>query len=189
MVQEQGKIIVIVAPSGTGKSTLIKRLKISFPNIRESISDTTRSVREGEEHGKNYFYISKEEFERNIQKNAYLEYATVHGNYYGTSIKFVQKGLEAGHILLFDLDVQGCDGLKKHFPQAKIVFIEPPSIEELEKRLRGRGTETEDVINLRIRNARTELERKDDYDYLVLNDDIDLAYERLHKVFTEIIGS
>lgn len=183
----EGKIIVIVAPSGTGKSTLIKKLKVAFPILEESISDTTRPIREGEEYGVNYFYISKEEFEANLEKQAYLEWAKVHGNYYGTSIRFVEKGLSEGKVLLFDLDVQGCDSIKKAFPQAKIVFIEPPSLEELEKRLRGRGTETEDIIKLRISNARKELERKQDYDYLVLNDDIDSAYDKLHEVFSEII--
>ncbi len=184
---QTGKIIVIVAPSGTGKSTLIQRLKAAFPMIDESVSDTTRPIRPGEEHGKNYFYISKAEFESKIKADRYLEWANVHGNYYGTSVDFVEQGLAEGKVLLFDLDVQGCDSVRLRFPEAKIVFIEPPSLEELEKRLRGRGTESEDIIRLRINNAKKELERKSDYDYLVLNDDIDKAYERLYKVFKEII--
>ena len=184
---ERGKLIVIVAPSGTGKSTLIKKLKDEQPEIKESVSYTTRAIRPGEDNGVNYFYIEKEDFLNKREAGFFLEWAQVHSNYYGTSIEFVENGLERGDILIFDLDVQGCDSVRKIFPEAKIIFIEPPSVEELEKRLRGRGTESEDVIQLRLSNARKELLRKNDFDYTVVNDNFANAYESLKQVILEII--
>ncbi len=182
-----GKLIVIVAPSGTGKSTLIEKLLSEHPQIKESVSMTTRPKREGEVHGKNYFYVSRDEFEWRMAKGEFLEWANVHGNLYGTNMQIVEEGLKNGELLLFDLDVQGCDSMKKAFPESKVVFIEPPSVDELEKRLRGRGTESEDVIELRLSNAKDELKRKNDFDYLISNDHFDESYERLKQVILEII--
>jgi guanylate kinase len=183
-----GKLIVIVAPSGTGKSTMIKRLKLDYPTIVESVSYTTRSIRPGEIHGLSYFFISREEFILKRDNNEFLEWAEVHGNFYGTSKAFVEDCLRAGKHVLFDLDVQGVDSMKLHFDTvANVIFIAPPSVEELEKRLRNRGTETTQVINLRVTNARNELKRKDDFDFLILNDDIDNAYERLKEITQKIL--
>ncbi len=188
-MSDKGKIIVIVAPSGTGKSTLIKRLKAEFPVLVESVSYTTRPMRPGEVHGESYFFISKEEFQLKIQNNEFLEYAEVHGNFYGTSKIFVKKCLDEGHNLLFDLDVQGTDSFKNYFDdQAQAIFIAPPSVDELENRLRHRGTENTQVINLRLLNARKELLRKDDFDYLVINDDIEKAYRNLKEIVQKILG-
>lgn len=184
----KGKLIVIVAPSGTGKSTMIKRLKHDYPNIVESVSYTTRPIRPGEIHGLSYFYISREEFIVKKDNNEFLEWAEVHGNFYGTSKAFVEQCLAEGKHVLFDLDVQGVDSIKLHFGSvANVIFIAPPSVEELEKRLRHRGTESTQVINLRIMNARNELLRKDDFDFLILNDDIDNAYERLKEITQKIL--
>ena len=145
-----GKLIVIVAPSGTGKSTMIKRLKTDFPTLVESVSFTTRPIRPGEIDGLSYFFISREEFIQKKENNEFLEWAEVHGNFYGTSKAFVEKCLSEGKHVLFDLDVQGTDTMKVYFGEvANVIFISPPSVEELEKRLSHRGTENTQIINLR----------------------------------------
>jgi guanylate kinase len=185
-----GKLIVIVAPSGTGKSTLIKKLKQDFSSIIESVSFTTRPIRPGEVEGKSYFFINREEFLKMIEKNEFLEWAEVHGNFYGTSKKFVEKSLEKGKILLFDLDVQGTDSVKNYFKkEANVIFISPPSLLELEKRLKNRGTESSEVIDLRLKNAQSELLRKNDFDFLIYNDDFDQAYSRLKEIVHKIIDN
>ncbi len=189
-MKKSGKIIVIVAPSGSGKSTLIKRLKQEVPSLLESVSFTTRSKRPGEEHGTHYFYISVPEFEERIKNNEFLEWAKVHTNYYGTSKKFVEDSIGQGKHILFDLDVQGTDAMKKYFgDKAKAIFIAPPSVQELEKRLRGRGTETEEALRTRIENAKRELLRQNDYDFRVQNDELEKAYQELLKVVRRILES
>lgn len=184
----KGKLIVIVAPSGTGKSTMIKRLKQDLPSIVESVSYTTRPIRPGEVDGKSYFFIKREEFLAMREANEFLEWAEVHGNFYGTSKKFVENSLQEGKHLLFDLDVQGTDSMKAYFgEQANVIFIAPPSVEELEKRLKHRGTENTQVINLRLMNAQKELLRKNDFDFLIYNDDIEKAYQRLIEITQKIL--
>lgn len=184
-----GKLIVIVAPSGTGKSTMIKRLKQDFPSLVESVSYTTRPIRPGEVHGHSYFFITREEFLVMKEANEFLEWAEVHGNFYGTSKHFVERCLNEGMHLLFDLDVQGTDSMKNYFGEkANVIFISPPSVEELEKRLRNRGTENTQVINLRLMNAHKELLRKNDFDFLIYNDDIEKAYERLTEITAKILA-
>lgn len=183
-----GKMIVICAPSGTGKSTLISRLKDDHPDLEWSVSCTTRPMRTGEKDGVDYHFISKEAFEEQIAANQFIEWAKVHSNYYGTSKIFVSRGLSEGRKMLFDLDVQGADAMKKIYgKEAHVIFIEPPSIEELEKRLRLRGTDKDHVIIERIENARRELARKHDYDYLILNDDVELAYQGLKAAVERIL--
>lgn len=183
-----GKLIVIVAPSGTGKSTMIKRLRGDFPSLVESVSYTTRPMRKGEVHGESYFYISREEFIVKRDAEEFLEWAEVHGNFYGTSKRFVEDSLKAGKHLLFDLDVQGTDSMKAYFGKvANVIFISPPSVEELEKRLRHRGTENTQVINLRLLNAQKELLRKHDFDFLIYNDDIENAYAKLKEITEQIL--
>lgn len=183
-----GKLIVIVAPSGTGKSTMIKRLKTDFPTLVESVSFTTRPIRPGEIDGLSYFFISREEFIQKKENDEFLEWAEVHGNFYGTSKAFVKKCLSEGKHVLFDLDVQGTDSMKVYFGEvANVIFISPPSVEELEKRLRNRGTENTQIINLRLMNAHKELQRKEDFDFLIYNDDIEKAYKRLCEVTQKIL--
>lgn len=167
---------------------MIKRLKGDFPSLHESVSFTTRQIRPGEVHGKSYFFIEREEFIRKRDGNEFLEWAEVHGNFYGTSKIFVEDSLKEGKHLLFDLDVQGTDSMKKYFgPVANAIFISPPSVEELEKRLRNRGTENTQVINLRLLNAQKELLRKEDFDFLIYNDDIEHAYQRLFDITKKIL--
>jgi guanylate kinase len=146
-------------------------------------------MRAGEVNGKDYHFITAAEFEKQIAEGKFIEWAKVHSNYYGTSRTFVDEGLKAGKKMLFDLDVQGSDAMKKMYgEEAHVIFIEPPSIEELEKRLRIRGTESDNVIVERIENARKELIRKHDFDYLVLNDDVNRAYVQLKDVVERILA-
>ncbi len=184
-----GKMIVICAPSGTGKSTLLNRLKADIPDLKWSVSCTTRPIRTGEVHGKDYYFIKPESFEKQISSDEFIEWAKVHSNYYGTSKRFVTEGLLNNWKMLFDLDVQGADAMKKIYgDQAQVIFIEPPSIEELQKRLLARGTDSEEVIMERINNARKELLHKEKYDHLVLNDDVNTAYEKLKTVVQRILA-
>ncbi len=183
-----GKIIVICAPSGTGKSTLITQLKNEYPELKWSVSHTTRAMRAGEEHGKDYFFITVEEFENHIKEGNFIEWFKVHNDYKGSSRIFVDNGLQSDWIMLFDVDVQGADALKSIYgSSAKVIFIEPPSIEELEKRLRSRQTDSEEQIQLRIENAKKELARKNDYDFLILNDEVDQAYKKLKEAVERIL--
>ena len=187
--KKNGKMIVIVAPSGSGKSTLIKMMKADFPSLNESISFTTRAPREGEKNGVHYHFIAAAQFEKMIADGEFLEWAKVHNNYYGTSKTFVEKQLADGKDILFDIDVQGADAVKKIFKEkAQIIFISPPSIEELEKRLLHRGTDSREVINVRLKNAEKEMLKKNDYDFCVVNDALDTAYAKLKSVVLKIFG-
>jgi guanylate kinase len=183
-----GKMIVICAPSGTGKSTLISKLKQDHPDLEWSVSCTTRAIRAGEVNGREYHFITVEDFEQQIKQQQFIEWAKVHSNYYGTSKLFVDAGLQAGVKMLFDLDVQGADAMKKIYGErAQVIFIEPPSLDELEKRLNQRGTDEPEVIRERLDNARRELARKNDYDYLIMNDDVDRAYGELKRAVERIL--
>jgi guanylate kinase len=183
-----GRMIVICAPSGTGKSTLLSRLQKEHPELEWSISCTTRPIRSGEVDGKDYHFIAANDFKRQIEENQFIEWAQVHSNYYGTSKKFVDEGLGQGRKMLFDLDVQGADAMKRIYKdEAKVIFIEPPSIEELEKRLRARNTDSDKVILERIENARKELMRKHDFDFLILNDEVEGAYKQLKAIVERIL--
>lgn len=184
-----GKMIVICAPSGTGKSTLLNRLKADIPDLVWSVSCTTRPMRSGEVHGKDYYFIKPESFEKQIDSDEFIEWAKVHSNYYGTSKRFVTEGLLKNWNMLFDLDVQGADAMKRIYGRdAKVIFIEPPSMEELERRLRLRGTDADHVINERVGNARNEMLRKNDFDYIIMNDDVERAYRELRSLVERILA-
>ena len=186
---KNGKLIIIVAPSGTGKSSLIKRLRENFPELKESVSYTTRERRPNEVEGVDYFFVKESEFKQMIEDGSFIEWAIVHGDYKGTSKTYVQKKMNEGHHMLFDLDIQGADAFKKVFPEDAIgVFIEPPSFKDLEERLRGRGTESEEALKIRLENAKKELSRKDDYDYNIVNDDLEKAYSELHSLIEQLVS-
>lgn len=189
-MSNKGKVFVLVAPSGTGKSTILEKLKTDFPNFQESISYTTRGPREGETHGKNYFFVTKEEFIKLRDQNAFIEWAQVHENFYGSSKEFVEDKLNEGKNLFFDIDVQGADLVKGCFKEsAQIIFIAPPSLEVLRKRLEGRKTDSQEVIEIRLKNAEQELFRQNDFDYLVINDDLDEVYSKIKKIIESQVGN
>lgn len=182
-------LIVVCAPSGTGKTTLLARLKKDRPQLNWSVSCTTRPIRPGEKNGVDYHYIDRLDFEKRITEGEFIEHALVHSNYYGTSKKFVDQGLTDGKALLFDLDVQGSDSMKLLYgDQVKVIFIQPPSIEELGKRLRGRATDADHVIEERLSNARKEIARAKDFDFLITNDDVERTYLDLTKIIDSLLG-
>ena len=184
----KNKLFVMSAASGAGKTTLKDLVIKDFPDIKYSISATTRKPREGEIDGVHYFFKTKEEFEQMIKDNALVEYNLVHGNYYGTPKSFVEKTLAEGNRVLFDLDVFGKVNFDKVYPDATGIFIMPPSDEELERRLRGRGTDSEDVIQLRLENAKKEIEfakTKGKYEYTIINDDLQKAADELRAILKQ----
>ena len=179
----KGIALVLSAPSGAGKSTLTHKLLTEFPNFGYSVSCTTRQPRAGEVDGRDYHFISHSEFERLRAENWFAEWAEVHGNYYGTPLGPVRGMLEAGKDVIFDIDVQGAAQLKLSLAEALFVFILPPSMNELEKRLRTRGTDSEETIARRLANAAGEMAEARWYDALVVNDDLDKAYDALRATY------
>ena len=182
-MRREGIALVLSAPSGAGKTTLIKRLLAEFPHFGYSVSCTTRRPRQGEVHGKDYFFLSREEFERRRAEQSFAEWAEVHGNFYGTPLAPVKEMLRQGQDVLFDIDVQGAAQLKLTLEEAAFAFILPPSMAELERRLRGRGLDDEETIQRRLNNARREMLETRWYDALVVNDDLDAAYDALRAVY------
>ena len=179
----QGIALVLSAPSGAGKTTLVQRLLRAFPQLGYSVSCTTRQPRQGEVDGKDYIFISREVFEQRRAEGYFAEWAEVHGNLYGTPLAPVEENLRLGQDLLFDIDVQGAAQLKLSLTEAVFVFILPPSMTELERRLRSRGLDDEKTIERRLANARQEIPEARWYDALVVNDSLDVAYDELRSVF------
>ncbi len=167
-----GKVIVISGPSGVGKGTVVQELLSNNDDCTLSVSATTRAPREGEVHGVNYFFITKEEFQSRIKNNAMLEYAQYCDNYYGTPRDYVQQSVENGKNIILEIEVQGALNVKSTMPEAVTVFVMPPSMIELEKRLRDRGTEEEEVIQQRLKTAVEEMRQSTKYDYIVINDTV-----------------
>jgi guanylate kinase len=179
----RGLLLVISSPSGAGKTTLARRLAAEF-DIRFSVSYTTRSPRTGEVEGKDYFFVSGERFDQMVANQEFAEWAVVHGNRYGTSIAAVQQSITGGIDCLFDVDYQGGRQIRRQWPADSVLcFILPPSMEELESRLRRRATDAPDVIERRLAMACKELEHYGEYDYLVVNDDLSRAYDQLRSIF------
>ena len=178
----KGILIVLSGFSGAGKGTLVKELMKTYDNYALSISMTTRKPREGEVHGREYFFTERESFEEKIAQNGLIEYAEYCGNYYGTPRDYVEEMLAAGRDVLLEIEIQGMHKVKKMFPDMLTLFVTPPSIAELEKRLRGRGTETEEVIRKRLARAAEEAMGMEDYEYLVVNDDLQECVEEIHSI-------
>ena len=183
MVENNGVVLVLSGPSGAGKSSLINKISDDIGDYYFSISTTTRPMREGEEEGVHYHFVSEEEFKNDIDEDYFLEHAVVHGNYYGTSLKPVREALLEGKLVIFDIDVQGNTAINNRLGDITTsVFITPPSLSELKKRLINRSTDSDEVINSRIKMAKREIQRISEYDYLVINDDIDVAADVLRKI-------
>ena len=180
--KKRGELIVLAGPSGVGKSTVTSELHSSRRDIHFSVSYTTRQPRVGEEHGVNYNFVAREEFERMIRDNEFLEYAQYVDNYYGTSLKIIEEKLQAGVDVLLDIEVQGAAKVREKCPEAVCIFIIPPSLEELSRRLRKRNTDSEDVIAQRLAKAREECRECTKYDYLVDNDNVMSAAQEILSI-------
>jgi guanylate kinase len=182
-MKSRGLAFVVSGPSGVGKGTLVRRLMDEFPNIKFSISYTTRKPRKGEQHGIDYFFVEKEEFEALINKNFFVEWAIVHTNYYGTPRQEIEKKLAKGFDVIFDIDVQGARKLRQNLKDGVFVFILPPSIEELRRRLENRSTDTHKSIEIRLKNAKKEMNAAREFDFVVINDELEKAYETLRCIY------
>ena len=184
MIKEnKGAILIISGPSGCGKSTLLKEVYKDISDYYFSISTTTRAPRVGEKNGVDYFFVTKEEFEADIKNDDFLEYAKVHDNYYGTSLKPINKALEEGKLVIFDIDVQGHEIVRSKLDFiVTSVFITTPSLEILETRLNSRNTDSVEIIEKRIKNAKGEVEYFQDYDYLIINDNLEIAAKQLVSI-------
>ena len=183
MAGSPGQALILCGPAGAGKSTLIRRLRQEFPAFRFSVSCTTRAPRQGEVHGKDYFFIDREEFERLMGTGYFAEWAEVHGNLYGTPLAAIRELLAQGADVIFDIDVQGARQLRATLPGACFIFLLPPSRAELTKRLENRMTDSPESIARRVTNARQELLAADEFDYLVVNGDQDEAYAGLRAIY------
>ncbi len=182
---KKGKLFVISAPSGAGKTTLIHQVRQRFPLLSYSISHTTRSPRKGEIHGKDYFFIDESGFTAMIDQDQWIEWAKVHGNFYGTSKEFVREQLATGNSLLLDIDVQGARQIRAAGLLPVSIFIMPPSMEILRQRLEGRGTDSPATIAQRMENARSEMDQQAAFDHVVVNDDLNQALADLCRIFEQ----
>ena len=176
------KLIILTGPSGVGKGTLVKEILEKDNNICLSVSATTRSPRKGEKEGENYYFLSEENFKEMINKNLFLEWAKFAGNYYGTPLSFVKDKIEDGFIVLLEIEVEGAKQIKDKFPDSLSIFILPPSKEELERRIRNRGTEKEEAINRRLSRSTYEIASSDEFDFKVTNRDVNETAERIIKI-------
>lgn len=181
-MKKQGILVVVSGFAGTGKGTVMKELLSRYDSYALSISATTRAPRPGEIDGREYFFKTKEEFEQMIQENAFVEYACYVGNYYGTPKKYVEEQLEAGKDVILEIEIQGALRIKEQFPEALLLFIAPPSAEVLKQRLVSRGTETPEVIEKRLARAVEESQGIENYDYLVVNDDLEECVQTVHQM-------
>lgn len=177
-----GTLFIFSAPSGAGKTSLVKALLENTSHIGVSVSHTTRAPRPGEENGKDYNFVSQETFKELIEQNAFLEHAQVFDNFYGTSQQWVEQELQAGRDVILEIDWQGAEQVRRLMPQAVTVFILPPSIEELENRLSNRGQDSAEIIARRMQDAQSEMSHYGEFDYLIVNDDFDNALQELRAV-------
>jgi guanylate kinase len=181
-MSNKGNLIVISAPSGSGKTSLANRALEEVPQLKFSVSHTTRKPRPGERDRVEYFFVSETELEEMIEQDTFLEHARVYGNYYGTSRAFVDEQLSVGYDVLLDLDVQGAAQVKKSYPEAILVFVFPPSLEVLKERLKNRGLDDAGVIDQRLRIAKKEIKRYKDYQYVIINREIEESLGELKSI-------
>ena len=183
-MKHKGIIIVVSGFSGAGKGTIMKELTKRYDQYALSISATTRNPREGEENGREYFFITTEEFEKLIAEDGLIEHAKYVNNYYGTPRKYVEEKLSQGIDVILEIEIQGALQIKEQYKDAVLLFVMPPSAQVLEKRLRGRGTETDEVIAKRLARAKEEAVGIEKYDYIVVNDDLDECVEKVHEIIS-----
>tara|TARA_Y100001968_G_C19417036_1_gene749570 strand:- start:307 stop:861 length:555 start_codon:yes stop_codon:yes gene_type:complete len=176
------KLIIVTGPSGVGKGTVVKEILDKDRNIWLSISATTRSPREGEQEGENYFFLSEEKFKEMIDKNLFLEWAKFAGNYYGTPLSSVYEKIEEGFIVLLEIEVEGAKQIKEKFPESLSIFLLPPNKEELERRIRNRGTDKEESIKKRLLRANYEIQASVEFDFSVINHDISETVKTISKI-------
>ena len=181
-MEQRGILMVLSGFSGAGKGTLVKALLKKYNDYALSISMTTRAPREGERDGVEYFFSTREKFEETIVNNGLIEYALYCGNYYGTPRAYVEEQMAAGKNVILEIEIQGALKIKEKFPESLLIFVTPPSADELRRRLEGRGTESADVIAQRLARATEESEGIEAYDYIVVNDDLDTCVEEVHRL-------
>lgn len=183
-MKHRGILIVVSGFSGAGKGTLMKELLGKYENYALSVSMTTRAPRPGEKDGESYFFVDRETFERTIAQEGLIEYASYCGNYYGTPRAYVEEQLDAGRDVILEIEIQGALKVKERFPEALLLFVMPPSAEELKRRLMGRGTESEEVILQRLERASEEAEGIEQYEYLIINDKLEECVEQMHAIIS-----
>lgn len=181
---QKGLLIVISGASGTGKGTICKKILAESPNITYSVSATTRKPRVGEQNGREYYFLSVDEFKSWIAEEKFLEYANVYGNFYGTPLNKIEERLNRGEDIILEIDVQGALNIKKKCPEGVYIFLLPPSLEELKRRIEGRGTENPESLARRLKNAVAEIKIGLQYDYVVVNDTIDNAAAQIKAILT-----
>lgn len=181
-LQKRGFLLVLSGPSGAGKNTVLNAVMQMCPDVRYSVSATTRPRRPQEQEGVDYFFLSEADFQRRAQANELLEWARVYGYCYGTPADYVYKCLEAGQVVIMDIDIQGARQIKKRMPDAVFVFLLPPTMADLEKRLRGRRSDSDEAISRRLASAVDELRAGVEYDYVILNDEVSRAAEKLKAI-------
>ena len=184
---KKGTLFVISGPSGVGKGTLVSMLRKNHPEIKLSVSATTRNPRPGEINGVHYFFLTKEDFKNRIESGEFLEWAEFSGNFYGTNKNFVEKMLKDGHNIILEIDVQGALQVKNKLQEAILIFIEPPCFEELKLRLLKRSTETEEEIQKRLAVVKSELQQKQEFNYVIVNDNLDTAFKNLENIILKEI--
>ena len=181
-MKDKGVLIVVSGFSGAGKGTLMNRLIDEYNNYALSISATTRAPRPGEEDGREYFFLKKDEFEKRIEAGGFIEYACYCDNYYGTPRDYVEKQLKAGKNVVLEIEIQGAMKIRQQFPTALLLFVMPPDVAELKRRLTGRGTESPEVVAKRLNRAVEEAKGIEEYDYILINDDLETCVKNMHEI-------